>query len=228
MLQAGDIYRYLMTAGERPLCEAFDAHLIAASFSVGMGEVEKQVPLPESLGLSLEEIRELVLPNFPHAEPLLEGAVEVPDLSIPEHELQLRDLLYRGSTNRTTLERRLAAVVARRAQYPNHLWQDLGLRHRRELSWLMTAHFEPIANRNVGDMKWKKFLYRAICRDTGNTLCVAPSCGECDEYDVCFGDESGESLLNTSPPTESVGANDREPVDGLADDNEQLSPSEST
>jgi nitrogen fixation protein NifQ len=26
-------------------------------------------------------------------------------------------------------------------------------------------------------------------------LCSAPSCAECDDFDVCFGDESGESLL---------------------------------
>ena len=78
---------------------------------------------------------------------------------------------------------------------PNHLWQDLGLRNRGELSALMRRHFEPLADRNVNDMKWKKFLYRMICRDEGFRLCTAPSCAECDDFAVCFGDESGESLL---------------------------------
>ena len=44
-------------------------------------------------------------------------------------------------------------------------------------------------------MKWKKFFYRMICRDEGYRLCTAPSCAECDDFQVCFGDESGESLM---------------------------------
>ena len=44
-------------------------------------------------------------------------------------------------------------------------------------------------------MKWKKFLYRMICRDTGYSLCTAPSCSECDDFEICFGEESGESFL---------------------------------
>jgi len=44
-------------------------------------------------------------------------------------------------------------------------------------------------------MKWKKFFYRMICRDEGFRLCSAPSCAECDDFSVCFGDESGESFL---------------------------------
>jgi nitrogen fixation protein NifQ len=86
-------------------------------------------------------------------------------------------------------------MIARRAQRPNHLWQDLGLRDRGELSLLMNRHFKPLALRNNQDMKWKKFLYRMICADASFTLCTAPSCRECDDFDVCFGDESGESLL---------------------------------
>jgi nitrogen fixation protein NifQ len=93
------------------------------------------------------------------------------------------------------LQARLAAMLARRAQSPDHLWQDLGLRNRGELSRLMARHFRPLAARNSQDMKWKKFLYRMICRDAGYSLCTAPSCGECADFAACFGDESGESRL---------------------------------
>jgi nitrogen fixation protein NifQ len=44
-------------------------------------------------------------------------------------------------------------------------------------------------------MKWKKFFYRMICRDESFRFCSAPSCEDCDDFAVCFGDESGESLL---------------------------------
>ena len=67
----------------------------------------------------------------------------------------------------------------------------------------MTRHFEPLAQRNDKDMKWKKFLYRAICRDAGYTLCPVPTCSECTDYADCFGDEDGESLLSTAPEAET-------------------------
>ena len=70
------------------------------------------------------------------------------------------------------------------------------MRNRRELSWLMARHFEPLAQRNHGDMRWKKFLYRTICRDEGFGLCTAPTCSECSDYEGCFGEESGEGLLS--------------------------------
>ena len=59
----------------------------------------------------------------------------------------------------------------------------------------MTRHFKPLALRNTGDMKWKKFFYRLICADASYTLCTAPSCAECDDFEGCFGEETGESLL---------------------------------
>jgi nitrogen fixation protein NifQ len=59
----------------------------------------------------------------------------------------------------------------------------------------MQRHFALLAGRNTQDMKWKKFFYRMICREDGFSMCVAPSCSECGDFDGCFGDESGESLL---------------------------------
>ena len=56
----------------------------------------------------------------------------------------------------------------------------------------MTRHLKPLALCNTGDMKWKKFL---ICADASYTLCTAPSCAECDDFESCFGEETGESLL---------------------------------
>jgi nitrogen fixation protein NifQ len=116
-------------------------------------------------------------------------------VSLSEDERCLRELLARHSTSGTWFELQLAALIARRAMRANHLWQDVGLRGRRELSDLMARHFAPLAVRNNRDMKWKKFFFRMICRYEGFRLCTAPSCSECDDFAVCFGDESGESLL---------------------------------
>lgn len=71
----------------------------------------------------------------------------------------------------------------------NHLWQDLGLPSRKELSLLMQTHFASLAKLNAGDMKWKKFLYRQLCEREGLTLCRSPSCGVCSDYPQCFDPE---------------------------------------
>ena len=104
-------------------------------------------------------------------------------------------LLQRSRSTPGPLSSLLAAIVARRAMQPNHLWQDLGLTNRSELSALMLRHFAPLAVRNSQDMKWKKFFYRMICRDDSYRLCAAPSCSECCDFSECFGDESGESRM---------------------------------
>ena len=89
----------------------------------------------------------------------------------------------------------LARLIARRSLRPNHLWQDLGLFARGELSELLHRHFRPLAERNVNDMKWKKFFYRELCRLDGLLLCKAPTCDACDDFGLCFGGEPGEPLL---------------------------------
>jgi nitrogen fixation protein NifQ len=71
----------------------------------------------------------------------------------------------------------------------NHLWQDMALPNRGALSSLMETHFKPLYDRNVDDMKWKKFFYKQICVREGFMLCKSPSCGECVDYDKCFGPE---------------------------------------
>jgi nitrogen fixation protein NifQ len=131
---------------------------------------------------------------FPHAADIFPPEPDAPLIRSAD-EACLLDLLNQCASDGSTFPARLAAMIARRAQSPNHLWQDLGLRNRGELSRLMTRHFQPLAARNTGDMKWKKFLYRMICRDAGYSICTAPSCSECSDFAHCFGDEAGESRL---------------------------------
>src|ERR1035438_1008580 len=117
------------------------------------------------------------------------------EVLVEDEEQSLRILLHRSRSTLAPLSSVLATIVARRAMRPNHLWQDLGLTHRSELSTLMQRHFAPLALCNRQDMKWKKFFYRMICGDDSYRLCFAPSCSECSDFKGCFGDESGESHL---------------------------------
>jgi nitrogen fixation protein NifQ len=78
---------------------------------------------------------------------------------------------------------------------PNHLWEDLGLRDREELTRLLDRHFGPIACKNTKNMKWKRFFYRSMCEDDGFVMCSTPVCTQCADFHRCYGDESGESRL---------------------------------
>jgi len=70
-----------------------------------------------------------------------------------------------------------------------HLWQDLGLPSRRELSMLIEHWFPQLAARNTHNMKWKKFFYKQLCLREDLLICKAPTCGVCSDYGVCFGPE---------------------------------------
>ena len=196
---AGDIYAALLSGGPRAGCDGFDAHVIACLLAIGVAEaLAAGTPVIESLGLEGDRLAALVAEFFPRAAagfaPLRGGRLAPP----PADEACLRELLWRHATEASDLQHDLADMVARRCQRPNHLWQDLGLRSRKELSWLMLRHFEPLASRNRQDMKWKKFLYRQICADEGFRLCTAPICSECDDFEACFGAEEGRSLVALS------------------------------
>ena len=107
----------------------------------------------------------------------------------------MRDLLLAHRSSEDDIGRWLAAMIARRAMEPNHLWEDLGLRDRSELTRLLSRHFAPIAARNTKNMRWKRFFYRALCESDGFVMCTTPVCTECRDFDLCFGDESGESRM---------------------------------
>lgn len=83
----------------------------------------------------------------------------------------------------------LAAGIAGAAQRDRHLWQDMGLPSRAELSMILLRRFPSLALRNVGDMKWKKFFYRTLCEREGVPICKSPNCADCCDYRVCFGPE---------------------------------------
>ena len=77
----------------------------------------------------------------------------------------------------------------------DHLWQDLGLFNRGDLSRLLARHFPVLHAGNTKNMRWKKFFYRRLCEIEGFSLCTAPHCSVCVDFASCFGDEDGLSRL---------------------------------
>jgi nitrogen fixation protein NifQ len=103
----------------------------------------------------------------------------------------LRELLRDGAPDRdcpALVE--LAATIARACLGQDHLWHDLGLASREELSRILHAHFPRLAAKNVGRMRWKKFFYKQLCERLEVRACRAPSCGACAQQGECFGSEA--------------------------------------
>ena len=149
------------------------------------GRSLNQGVLPASLGLTEAAFQALWNGYFPGAHLNLQNGpgeviVELDDL------LQLL-LEYRAGLRESEVW--LAHSVAYSCCGRNHLWQDLGLADRGELTTLMAVAFPDLAALNVDDMKWKKFIYRHYCSREGIYVCPAPSCGECADHAKCFAPE---------------------------------------
>lgn len=83
----------------------------------------------------------------------------------------------------------VAHLVATGCSGERHLWEDMGLPSRRELSALLERYFPALAARNTADMKWKKFFYKQLCDRAELPICRSPSCAVCSDYENCFGPE---------------------------------------
>ncbi len=195
-MNAEEAYQWLIAASAESLREEFDIHVVAAVLALAMAEAESgERSIADGTGLDGAALAELVAEMFPAGASELMEATDGATVAVDDEEQSLREILGMFATGASRLEVHLAAMIARRCKWPHHLWQDLGLRSRDELSTLMQRHFAPLAAKNRHDMKWKKFLYRMVCGSEGFTLCTAPVCSECSDFADCFGSEDGESRL---------------------------------
>ncbi|ARE41297.1 Nitrogenase FeMo-cofactor synthesis molybdenum delivery protein NifQ [Rhodovulum sp. P5] len=190
----GDAYGWLMAGANRDV-DPFDTHIVASILALA---IEEGGALPDRCGLTQSAIADMAGQYFPSRAAALAdmaaGGRHTPEIE----EESVRGLLLSHASGQNPLETPLAAMVARRAVEPNHLWQDLGLRNRDELSDLLDRHFGPLARQNSDGMKWKRFFYRKLCEAEGFVLCTTPVCTDCSDFDMCFGEETGEARLARS------------------------------
>ncbi len=195
-MSAEEAYRWLTGASITSAYDPFDIHIVAAILAVAISEArDGERGILDGIGLGRPAFLQLAGDMFPSALGALDGAIGDPPMAIDDEEQSVRDILGMYASGASRLERYLAAMIARRCQSPHHLWQDLGLRNRGELSMLMKRHFVRLSEKNQHDMKWKKFLYRLVCGSESFTLCTSPVCSECNDFANCFGAEDGESRL---------------------------------
>lgn len=145
--------------------------------------------MPTRLGLSESWFEAMLQHHFPGAVlkfPLSGSCVD----ERRDDELEdLRTLLLYHRAHDSASEVWVAEIISVACLAHDHLWQDLGLWQRKDLTDLMRNNFPTLAARNDLDMKWKKFLYKQLCETEGVYICRSPSCEVCLDYDACFGNE---------------------------------------
>lgn len=146
--------------------------------------------MPDDFGLGEEEFNKLLAFHFPRLNPSsLSRPGRNNDVSRDDERDDVFKLLYGNRLELHESEVWMARIVASACQGQDHLWQDMGLWSRKQLSELLLRNFPDLAGRNVNNMKWKKFLYKQLCNAEGIYTCRAPSCEVCTDYDNCFGAE---------------------------------------
>lgn len=144
--------------------------------------------MPDWLGLSPAAYRCLMAHHFPHAPA---GGLITLGRTLAEDRMDEVDELVRlmliDKAGESPSEVWMAHVVAAGCMGSDHLWQDLGLWSRADLTALMRRNYPALAARNLRDMKWKRFLYKQLCDAEGIYSCRAPSCDVCVDYPLCFG-----------------------------------------
>lgn len=173
-------YEYLLAGSDNSANTIWLAQIIA-SWQAGEGV------LPDKLGLTdmqFDQLRQrfLGLDADTHSAKSL-------DFSRMLEKQDLEQLLrkYAATSNEET--EWLISIIVAACLGSDHLWHDLGLWSRKDLSAMLQHNFPEMAARNSKDMKWKKFLYKQLCEAEGLYLCRAPSCEVCKDYPACFGPE---------------------------------------
>lgn len=155
------------------------------------------------LGLPSAEFRQMLDHHFPGAAQAgWEPDVPPQDAdSLPCEFADLVDMLVDGRTpGLDGPEVRWAAhALASGCFGHTHLWQDMGLSGRNDVTALLHQVFTPVHDANTTDMKWKKFFYHRVCERLDLHPCPEPSCEGCDHYVQCHGAEAPIHVIQVLP-----------------------------
>jgi nitrogen fixation protein NifQ len=145
--------------------------------------------LPPGLGLGEADFAALMARHFPGFTLPVGWTDAAVEAARHDEREALRTLLREHCAGADVSAHWMAGIVTAACMGGDHLWQDLGLWSRVDLSRLMMQNFSALAAKNSRDMKWKKFLYKQLCDREGVVVCRSPSCEVCADYAKCFAPE---------------------------------------
>ena len=146
--------------------------------------------MPWQLGLRRREQRQ-VQAIFPEATALwTELSARSPDTAFDGDTsllMPLRDYLLtqrEGSRPELTV---LSNALACGCFGGHHLWQDLGVSDRSNVSQLLATAFPPLHASNVHNLRWKRHLFACLGEHLSRGELRPPKCAGCEDFTVCFG-----------------------------------------
>lgn len=144
------------------------------------------------LGLSGQSLTDLLRRHFapvPPAWRALAAALPTPAWAANDtFVIELRELLRRrADTARHPVDvANVASILSTACLRPDHLWRDLGLRGRDEVTALLTHFFPEVAAENTANLRWKRYLAEARAKAYGYEPGPAPGCPGCEDFGFCF------------------------------------------
>jgi nitrogen fixation protein NifQ len=160
------------------------ARLIAAR------EVRGELPL---LGLLPSQLDALFARHFPWSTLTRDAAnLALPPLLDAGHArfvVDMRTLLLDHAATEPLADDAycIASIVAHACLRPDHLWRDLGLDGRDDVTRMLTRYFPSLVARNTEGLRWKKFLARELALAQGAAPGPSPGCPACEDFGFCFG-----------------------------------------
>ncbi|MBF0382397.1 MAG: nitrogen fixation protein NifQ [Magnetococcales bacterium] len=148
--------------------------------------------LPAYLGLGHRRFQALIKRHYPDLSTITWGRrARAINIDRSEELADIASLLKSFSNHRIPSEEitDFADLIAAACLGDQHLYRDLGLKHRSQLTQLMEHNFPTLFQKNIHNMKWKKFIYKQLCEQEGVYICRSPSCKTCSDFDNCFGPE---------------------------------------
>ena len=143
------------------------------------------------LGLDGEDLSALIVRHFPGA------TLDRPPVAMlwSHHQEFVSDLhkllMWHDRTPAHHLQAAhcLAAIIAAASLRPDHLWRDLGLSGRDDVTDMLERHYPALIARNVTNMRWKKFLAQEVAHARDVEPTCAPGCPGCEDYGFCYPDK---------------------------------------
>lgn len=95
-------------------------------------------------------------------------------------------LLWQHRAHDDAWTRLTAGAIGSACFGEHHLWQDLDLSGRSEVSALLKRHFPALAAGNTRGLRWKRYLFLRLGDTLGIEDLKPPRCDGCDDFQVCF------------------------------------------
>src|SRR5262245_47879785 len=106
--------------------------------------------------------------------------------ALPPHLAALIDLIWTHRVSDDSVTRLMAGTIASACFGSRHLWQDIGLDGRTEVSGLLKHHFTGLAAGNTRDLKWKRYLFLRLGDQLGVDDLRPPRCDGCEDFNLCY------------------------------------------